>query len=108
MVLWNKSKIVLIYEPFQHWWEILLLQITHRKLHIWWNRLLCSSQAGKYEESLKHLDALQELNKEDYKIALNKSVVEFYKSGQSTTGTLKQTLVTMKNQVTVEMLIMFV
>ncbi|XP_060936509.1 CCR4-NOT transcription complex subunit 10 isoform X3 [Limanda limanda] len=55
--------------------------------------------AGKYDESLKQLDALQELNKEDYKIALNKAVVEFYKSGQSTTGTLKQTLVTMKNQV---------
>ncbi|XP_035019399.1 CCR4-NOT transcription complex subunit 10 isoform X4 [Hippoglossus stenolepis] len=55
--------------------------------------------AGKYDDSLKHLDALQELNKEDYKIALNKAVVEFYKSGQSTTGNLKQTLVTMKNQV---------
>ncbi|XP_034467751.1 LOW QUALITY PROTEIN: CCR4-NOT transcription complex subunit 10 [Hippoglossus hippoglossus] len=55
--------------------------------------------AGKYDDSLKHLDALQELNKEDYKISLNKAVVEFYKSGQSTTGNLKQTLVTMKNQV---------
>ncbi|XP_058503963.1 CCR4-NOT transcription complex subunit 10 isoform X2 [Solea solea] len=54
---------------------------------------------GKYDESLKHLQALQELNKEDYKIALNKAVVDFYKSGQSTTGTLKQTLITMKNQV---------
>ncbi|KAG7463340.1 CCR4-NOT transcription complex subunit 10 isoform X2 [Solea senegalensis] len=54
---------------------------------------------GKYDESLKHLQALQELNKEDYKIALNKAVVDFYKSGQSTTGTLKQTLIIMKNQV---------
>uniref|UniRef100_A0AAQ4PZI0 CCR4-NOT transcription complex subunit 10 n=1 Tax=Gasterosteus aculeatus aculeatus TaxID=481459 RepID=A0AAQ4PZI0_GASAC len=42
-----------------------------------------------YDESLKKLDALQELNKEDYKIALNKAVVEFYKSSQTTTGTLK-------------------
>ncbi|XP_068590731.1 CCR4-NOT transcription complex subunit 10 isoform X3 [Cebidichthys violaceus] len=55
--------------------------------------------SGKYDESLKQLDALQELNKEDYKIALNKAVVEFYKSSQSTTGTLKQTLMAMKNQV---------
>lgn len=64
--------------------------------------LLCSSQAGKYDESLKKLDALQELNKEDYKIALNKAVVEFYKSSQTTTGTLKQKLIAMKNQVTAE------
>ncbi|XP_044062432.1 CCR4-NOT transcription complex subunit 10 isoform X3 [Siniperca chuatsi] len=55
--------------------------------------------AGKYDESLKHLEALQELNKEDYKIAMNKAVVEFYTSGQTTTGTLKQTLMAMKNQV---------
>ncbi|KAM8869013.1 CCR4-NOT transcription complex subunit 10 isoform 2-T2 [Spinachia spinachia] len=55
--------------------------------------------AGKYDESLKSLEALQELNKEDYKIALNKAVVEFYKSSQTTTGTLKQTLIAMKNQV---------
>uniref|UniRef100_A0A4W6CIW4 CCR4-NOT transcription complex subunit 10 n=1 Tax=Lates calcarifer TaxID=8187 RepID=A0A4W6CIW4_LATCA len=55
--------------------------------------------AGKYDESLKHLEALQELNKEDYKISMNKAVVEFYKSGQTTTGTLKQTLMAMKNQV---------
>ncbi|KAL6108720.1 cnot10 [Pungitius sinensis] len=55
--------------------------------------------AGKYDESLKNLEALQELNKEDYKIALNKAVVEFYKSSQTTTGTLKQTLIAMKNQV---------
>lgn len=64
---------------------------------------LCSSQAGKYDDSLKHLEALQELNKEDYKIAMNKAVVEFYKSGQTTTGTLKQTLMAMKNQVTANM-----
>ncbi|XP_054476956.1 CCR4-NOT transcription complex subunit 10 isoform X2 [Anoplopoma fimbria] len=54
---------------------------------------------AKYDESLKQLDALQELNKDDYKIALNKAVVEFYKSSQTTTGTLKQTLMAMKNQV---------
>uniref|UniRef100_A0A8K9WX41 CCR4-NOT transcription complex subunit 10 n=1 Tax=Oncorhynchus mykiss TaxID=8022 RepID=A0A8K9WX41_ONCMY len=44
--------------------------------------------AGNYEESLKHLGKLQELNKEDYKIALNKAIAEFYKSGQTTTCTL--------------------
>ncbi|KAM4632804.1 CCR4-NOT transcription complex subunit 10 isoform 2-T2 [Polymixia lowei] len=54
---------------------------------------------GKYDESLKHLENLQEMNKEDYKIAMNKAIAEFYKSGQTTTGTLKQTLMTMKNQV---------
>ncbi|XP_073340891.1 CCR4-NOT transcription complex subunit 10 isoform X1 [Pagrus major] len=58
-----------------------------------------SFSAGKYDESLKHLEALQELNKEDYKIAMNKAVVKFYKSGQTTTGTLKQSLMAMKNQV---------
>ncbi|XP_041708006.1 CCR4-NOT transcription complex subunit 10 isoform X1 [Coregonus clupeaformis] len=55
--------------------------------------------AGNYDESLKHLGKLQELNKEDYKIALNKAIAEFYKSGQTTTCTLKQTLIAMKNQV---------
>lgn len=68
---------------------------------------LCSSQTGKYDDSLKHLEALQELNKEDYKIAMNKSVVEFYKSGQTTTGNLKQALMAMKNQVTAEKWLMF-
>ncbi|KAM9806821.1 CCR4-NOT transcription complex subunit 10 isoform 4-T4 [Syngnathus typhle] len=55
--------------------------------------------AKKYDESLRHLEALQELNKEDYKIALNKAIVEFYKSGQTTTGNLKQSLMAMKTQV---------
>lgn len=64
-------------------------------------------KAGKYDESLKHLDALQEHNKDDYKIAMNKAVVEFYKSGQSTTWDLKDTLMKMKNQVTAEMCYVF-
>lgn len=55
--------------------------------------------AGKYDESIKHLETLQEVNKEDYKIAMNKAITEFYKSGQTTTMTLKQTLMAMKNQV---------
>ncbi|XP_077454328.1 CCR4-NOT transcription complex subunit 10 isoform X4 [Stigmatopora argus] len=55
--------------------------------------------AGKYDDSLRQLETLQELNKEDYKIALNKAVVEFYKSGQTTTGNLKQSLIAMKSQV---------
>ncbi|XP_037129806.1 CCR4-NOT transcription complex subunit 10 isoform X2 [Syngnathus acus] len=55
--------------------------------------------AKKYDESLRNLEALQELNKEDYKIALNKAIVEFYKSGQTTTGNLKQSLMAMKTQV---------
>uniref|UniRef100_A0AAY4D7C0 CCR4-NOT transcription complex subunit 10 n=1 Tax=Denticeps clupeoides TaxID=299321 RepID=A0AAY4D7C0_9TELE len=56
-------------------------------------------KAGNYDESLKHLDGLQELNREDYKIMMNKAVAEFYKSGQTTTSTLKQTLTVLKNQV---------
>ncbi|XP_042627937.1 CCR4-NOT transcription complex subunit 10-like isoform X3 [Cyprinus carpio] len=55
-------------------------------------------KAGSYDVSLKHLDSLQELNKEDYKITMNKAITEFYKSGQTTTSTLKQTLMTLKNQ----------
>ncbi|XP_016423145.1 CCR4-NOT transcription complex subunit 10 isoform X5 [Sinocyclocheilus rhinocerous] len=55
-------------------------------------------KAGSYDESLKHLDSLQELNKEDYKVTMNKAITEFYKSGQTTTSTLKQTLITLKNQ----------
>ncbi|KAF4103533.1 CCR4-NOT transcription complex subunit 10 isoform X5 [Onychostoma macrolepis] len=55
-------------------------------------------KAGSYDESLKHLDSLQELNKEDYKITMNKAITEFYKSGQATSSTLKQTLMTLKNQ----------
>uniref|UniRef100_A0AAQ5ZUZ3 CCR4-NOT transcription complex subunit 10 n=1 Tax=Amphiprion ocellaris TaxID=80972 RepID=A0AAQ5ZUZ3_AMPOC len=61
-------------------------------------RNLCNT-AGQYDESLKHLEALQEVNKEDYKITMNRAVVEFYKSDQTTTGMLKQTLMAMKNQV---------
>lgn len=56
-------------------------------------------QAGKYDESLKHLEGLQELNKEDYKISMNEAIVKFYKSGQTTTGALKQSLTLLKNQV---------
>ncbi|XP_059423342.1 CCR4-NOT transcription complex subunit 10 isoform X1 [Carassius carassius] len=55
-------------------------------------------KAGSYDESLKHLDSLQELNKEDCKITMNKAITDFYKSGQTTTSTLKQTLMTLKNQ----------
>uniref|UniRef100_A0A672H6F0 CCR4-NOT transcription complex subunit 10 n=1 Tax=Salarias fasciatus TaxID=181472 RepID=A0A672H6F0_SALFA len=55
-------------------------------------------QAGNYQESLKHLDALQELHKDDYKIVLNRAVVEFYHSGQTTTGTLKQALTSINSQ----------
>ncbi|XP_059363403.1 CCR4-NOT transcription complex subunit 10-like isoform X3 [Carassius carassius] len=55
-------------------------------------------KAGSYDMSLKHLDNLQELNKEDYKITMNKAITEFYKSGQTTTSTLKQMLMTLKNQ----------
>lgn len=58
-----------------------------------------SLKAGSYDESLKHLDNLQELNKDDYKITMNKAITEFYKSGQTTTGILKQMLMTLKNQV---------
>uniref|UniRef100_A0A4W4FP95 CCR4-NOT transcription complex subunit 10 n=1 Tax=Electrophorus electricus TaxID=8005 RepID=A0A4W4FP95_ELEEL len=54
--------------------------------------------SGNYDESLKHLESLQELNKEDYKIAMNRAVAEFFRSGQTTTGTLKQILMTIKNQ----------
>lgn len=55
--------------------------------------------AGRYDESLKHLEGLQDLNKEDYKISMNEAVVKFYKSGQTTTGALKQSLMLLKNQV---------
>uniref|UniRef100_A0A8C9VGT1 CCR4-NOT transcription complex subunit 10 n=1 Tax=Scleropages formosus TaxID=113540 RepID=A0A8C9VGT1_SCLFO len=54
---------------------------------------------GNYDESLKHLSSLQELNKEDYKISMNKAVAEFYKSGQMTTDCLKQALTAMKHQI---------
>ncbi|XP_062395604.1 CCR4-NOT transcription complex subunit 10 isoform X1 [Sardina pilchardus] len=54
---------------------------------------------AKYDECLMHLESLQDLNKEDYKISMNKAIAEFYKSGQTTTGTLKQTLMTLKSQV---------
>ncbi|XP_062847513.1 CCR4-NOT transcription complex subunit 10 isoform X2 [Trichomycterus rosablanca] len=54
--------------------------------------------SGKYDEALKQLENLQDLNKDDHKIAMNKAVTEFYKSGQTTTSTLKQTLMMIKNQ----------
>lgn len=67
------------------------LQIMHFSLYI--------QQSGNYDDSLKHLETLQDLNKEDYKIAMNKAIAAFYKTGQTTTDTLKQTLLAMKNQV---------
>ncbi|XP_017286664.1 CCR4-NOT transcription complex subunit 10 isoform X2 [Kryptolebias marmoratus] len=54
--------------------------------------------AGRYDESLKHLEALQELSKDDYKIVMNKAVVEFFRTGQTTTGTLKQILMAIRNR----------
>lgn len=61
-----------------------------------------SPQAGRYDESLKHLDTLQELSKGDYKVVMNKAVAEFFRTGQTTTGTLKQTLMTIRNRVTAD------
>ncbi|MBN3273549.1 CNO10 protein, partial [Polyodon spathula] len=56
-------------------------------------------QSGNYDTCLEHLTSLQEVNKDDYKIAMNKAIAEFYKSGQTTTVTLKQILAAMKTQV---------
>lgn len=59
-----------------------------------------SPQAGNYDESIRHLEFLQELNKDDFKISMNKAIVEFYKSGQTAIGNLKQSLMaTIKSQV---------
>ncbi|XP_078253755.1 CCR4-NOT transcription complex subunit 10 [Rhinoraja longicauda] len=55
--------------------------------------------AGQFDTCLQYLAHLQELNKDDYKISLNKAVVEFYKNGQTLTDTLRQTLNLLKNQV---------
>ncbi|XP_013879726.1 CCR4-NOT transcription complex subunit 10 [Austrofundulus limnaeus] len=54
--------------------------------------------AGRYVESLKYLEALQELSKGDYKMVRNKAVAEFFRTGQTTTGTLKQTLMAIRNR----------
>ncbi|XP_043922578.1 CCR4-NOT transcription complex subunit 10 [Protopterus annectens] len=56
---------------------------------------MCAS----YEQCLQCLGRLQELSKDDYKITLNKAVTEFYKSGQTITDNLKQTLNQLKSQV---------
>ncbi|XP_062912800.1 CCR4-NOT transcription complex subunit 10 isoform X4 [Mobula hypostoma] len=55
--------------------------------------------SGQFDTCLQYLCHLQELNKDDYKISLNKAVVEFYKNGQTLTDTLRQTLNLLKNQV---------
>uniref|UniRef100_A0A673T6P8 CCR4-NOT transcription complex subunit 10 n=1 Tax=Suricata suricatta TaxID=37032 RepID=A0A673T6P8_SURSU len=55
--------------------------------------------AGNYDACLQHLACLQEVNKDDYKIILNKAVAEFFKSNQMTTDSLRQTLNQLKNQV---------
>uniref|UniRef100_A0A8C3MTX7 CCR4-NOT transcription complex subunit 10 n=1 Tax=Geospiza parvula TaxID=87175 RepID=A0A8C3MTX7_GEOPR len=56
-------------------------------------------QAGNYDACLQHLNTLQEINKDDYKITLNTAVAEFCKSNQTTTDNLRQTLNQLKNQV---------
>ncbi|RXM34113.1 CCR4-NOT transcription complex subunit 10 [Acipenser ruthenus] len=61
--------------------------------------LIIDIQSGNYDTCLQHLTSLQEVNKDDYKIAMNKAIAEFYKSGQTTTVTLKQILAAMKTQV---------
>ncbi|XP_054240668.1 CCR4-NOT transcription complex subunit 10 isoform X3 [Indicator indicator] len=55
--------------------------------------------AGNYDTCLQHLNALQDINKDDYKITLNTAVAEFCKSNQTTTDNLRQTLNQLKNQV---------
>lgn len=42
---------------------------------------------------------LQDINKDDYKIILNTAVAELFKSNQTTTDSLRQTLNQLKNQV---------
>ncbi|XP_062364969.1 CCR4-NOT transcription complex subunit 10 isoform X4 [Cinclus cinclus] len=56
-------------------------------------------QAGNYDACLQHLNTLQDINKDDYKITLNTAVAEFCKSNQTTTDNLRQTLNQLKNQV---------
>uniref|UniRef100_A0A8C5TRW9 CCR4-NOT transcription complex subunit 10 n=1 Tax=Malurus cyaneus samueli TaxID=2593467 RepID=A0A8C5TRW9_9PASS len=56
-------------------------------------------QAGNYDACLQHLNTLQDINKDDYKITLNAAVAEFCKSNQTTTDNLRQTLNQLKNQV---------
>ncbi|KAM9075012.1 CCR4-NOT transcription complex subunit 10 isoform 4-T4 [Megaptera novaeangliae] len=55
--------------------------------------------AGNYDVCLQHLACLQDINKDDYKIILNTAVAEFFKSSQTTTDSLRQTLNQLKNQV---------
>nr|XP_025954484.1 CCR4-NOT transcription complex subunit 10 isoform X2 [Dromaius novaehollandiae] len=55
--------------------------------------------AGNYDVCLQHLNTLQDINKDDYKITLNTAVAEFCKSNQTTTDNLRQTLNQLKNQV---------
>ncbi|XP_042748469.1 CCR4-NOT transcription complex subunit 10 isoform X2 [Lagopus leucura] len=55
--------------------------------------------AGNYDACLQHLNNLQDINKDDYKITLNTAVAEFCKSNQTTTDNLRQTLNQLKNQV---------
>uniref|UniRef100_A0A8C2Y223 CCR4-NOT transcription complex subunit 10 n=1 Tax=Capra hircus TaxID=9925 RepID=A0A8C2Y223_CAPHI len=55
--------------------------------------------AGNYDVCLQHLASLQDINKDDYKIILNTAVAEFFKSNQTTTDSLRQTLNQLKNQV---------
>ncbi|XP_069504918.1 CCR4-NOT transcription complex subunit 10 isoform X5 [Ambystoma mexicanum] len=63
------------------------------------NNALQAFLASNYEACLQHLSCLQEINKDDYKILLNTAVAEFYKSEQTITDNLKQTLNQLKNQV---------
>ncbi|XP_062970045.1 CCR4-NOT transcription complex subunit 10 isoform X4 [Cynocephalus volans] len=54
--------------------------------------------SGSYDACLQHLACLQDINKDDYKIILNTAVAEFFKSNQTTTDNLRQTLNQLKNQ----------
>ncbi|XP_006890681.1 PREDICTED: CCR4-NOT transcription complex subunit 10 isoform X2 [Elephantulus edwardii] len=65
--------------------------------------LSCSAfqafSTGNYDTCLQHLACLQDINKDDYKILLNIAIAEFFKSNQTTTDNLRQTLNQLKNQV---------
>lgn len=83
-----------------HSWISANVFILHYVKLLHWFFLFVSPQAGNYDESIRHLEFLQELNKDDFKISMNKAIVEFYKSGQTAIGNLKQSLMaTIKSQV---------
>ncbi|XP_078720024.1 CCR4-NOT transcription complex subunit 10 isoform X1 [Lampetra fluviatilis] len=62
-------------------------------------KALDAFEVGQYDSCLAQLSSLGELRRDDHKVQLNRSVAEFYRSGQTATDDLRHSLAQVRMQV---------